>query len=297
MKPIKYVKEAADDFLAEKWREILPATLIYDAVILLMLAAVVFVILSRPGIVGFFPETYSEMIEQSIGLMFTDSLIIILLFLVVSFIISGVQTGMSSFLMNVADGEKPKISSLFAHFKKNCIKNYTVTLMVATNMCACFIVGFLGYILLRCVAYQTITAIWVVAVDLFIIPGLIWGLHVARKHSMLYFILADTPELGIRDTIKHSKDLMRDHKNDRLYTVSLGDVYMAGFFVLYAFIGILCYFFGSIMAIPLIAVIVINIIIVSIHSNSANTVLYRTLVATEAESDQISEENKEIVGE
>lgn len=109
-------------------------------------------------------------------------LLLSLIGLVFQLIVSGiVNAGYSKFNLDLVDGEKTQLGTLFAYasqWKTMVIANLLMTLY---------------------------TVLWML---LFIIPGII----AAYRYSMTYYILAENPELSASEAIERSTELMNGNK-------------------------------------------------------------------------------------
>ena len=94
---------------------------------------------------------------------------------------SAVSIGYSKFNLDMVDGDKPRVRSLFAHFNQ-----------VATAIGA-YILVFFRVLIGLC---------------LFIVPGVI----AAYKYSMVYYVMAEHPEYKARQVLRESARIMKGNK-------------------------------------------------------------------------------------
>jgi uncharacterized membrane protein len=134
--------------------------------------------------------------------------VFVLMFLVVSFIITGATTwGSARFFLGVARGEKPDLAQAFSGFSHIWKACGTIVLIAIYTM------------------------LWML---LLIVPGIIKGL----SYSMTWYVLVDNPDMGINDAIDRSRAMM-DGMKWKLFCLQfrfLGWVLLS---VLTCFIGLL----------------------------------------------------------
>ena len=132
-------------------------------------------------------ESLPEGIGHSINTNFlaaflTAAGVFALVYGVIMFILgSVVGVGYSEFNLDLADGNKPRIASLLAHFGQ-----------IKTAICANLLIAlyiFVGFIF-------------------FVIPGII----AMYKYSMVNYIIAENPGITAREALDRSKELMRGNK-------------------------------------------------------------------------------------
>lgn len=101
--------------------------------------------------------------------------------LIPSFIILGLYGGFFSFFLKIARNEEVSCNELFKH--KNLF-----WISIGVSFVASIFSG-LGMLL-------------------FIIPGII----IALNYAMVYFVIADNPEIGVMDALRKSKEMMKGHR-------------------------------------------------------------------------------------
>lgn len=107
---------------------------------------------------------------------------ILALSLIVSLIIgSAVSIGYAKFNLDLVDGYKPEIGSLFQHFRQ-----------VATAIWARLLMFFRVFI----------------GMCFFIVPGII----AAYKYAMIYFVMAEHPEFTAKEALSESARIMKGNK-------------------------------------------------------------------------------------
>lgn len=101
--------------------------------------------------------------------------------LIPSFIIYGLYVGFYSFFLKISRNEEVSCNELFKY--KNLF-----WISVGVTLVASIFSG-LGMLL-------------------FIIPGII----IALNYAMVYFVIADNPEIGVMDALRKSKEMMKGHR-------------------------------------------------------------------------------------
>ena len=105
---------------------------------------------------------------------------------IISLVVSGPFTlGITVFFLNISRNRSARIEDLlygFKDFKRSCITNLLMILYIV---------------------------LWSI---LFIIPGIVATL----SYSLIFYILADNPEISSCDAISRSKELMQGHKTELL---------------------------------------------------------------------------------
>ena len=135
-----------------------------------------------------------------LGLSF---LLSILLFIVGS----GIMVGYARFNLDMAEGVRPKIRTLFSHFRQ-----------MGTMICARLLV-----FLRVCIGFM-----------FFIIPGII----AMYQYALVPFVIADNPGITAREALRESKRLMKGNKW-KYFCLTLG---FLGWSILAAFTGGLGYY-------------------------------------------------------
>lgn len=287
MRHIENIKEAAYDLMRKCWRTALPAVLLYAIVAGLVYSGCYMglkwcvVTLYTAASIGIF---------QNADVLWIENMLLALTYLIVVFALSGLNVGLSKYMLNIAGSGKPKLSTVFITLKKSGLKPYGVTLLIILKALPCvLIVGIPGYILTRCAEpagniAEMLTWLLNVTGNIAILAGLFWGAVVVEKYCMSYFVMADAPELEASETLKRSEKLMRSQPEDRL---RLSGRYIGVFIALYMVMTVLILLFGGVMFIPLIAVMGIFVILFVLYAEITNTVLYRALVVAVPEQNQV----------
>ncbi len=154
-----------------------------------------------------YEEAWSILITFMLGLM-----VVALVYSIIMFTIgSAVSVGYCQFNLDMVDGIKPRLGTLFSCFSqmKTAIITKLLTLLYVT----------LGYLL-------------------FIIPGIIMNF----SYSMAIFVLAENPDMTAREALRESKRIMKGHKW-QLFCLNLS-------FIGWAFLSVLTFGIGLIWVLP-----------------------------------------------
>lgn len=154
-------------------------------------------------------SAYAEFILYLFGIM----LIAMLISAIVSLIIgSGVGIGYSKFNLDMLNGDKPKIATVFSGFDR-------LKTGIAAHLLI-FIRVLIGMIF-------------------FLIPGIL----MAYSYSMVNYVIADNPDMNAREALRESKRIMKGYRW-RLFCLSLsfiGWVFLGVFTLGIAFIWVVPY--------------------------------------------------------
>jgi uncharacterized membrane protein len=126
--------------------------------------------------------TNIDLLIQTFMPIITGALLVALVYCVVALIIgSGISVGYSKFNVDMIEGEKPRLRTLFSHFGQ-WKTAFGASFLIALRI----LFGFI----------------------LFVVPGII----AAMKYSMTFHVIADNPGIRARDAMRESKRIMRGYK-------------------------------------------------------------------------------------
>ncbi len=119
-----------------------------------------------------------------LGLEFEDNLWVSTLLTIVTFlVIAPLELGQSAFFLKLAKNKEGKFTDLFSGYK-NFLRAVGVSLLAG-------IIISIGFVLL-------------------FVPGIILSI----MYSQIYYILAENPDMGVREVLKRSRVIMNGHKWD-----------------------------------------------------------------------------------
>ncbi len=180
---ISYYKRKALDSLSNNWP---------IAIFAVIIVGIISTVTSQVG--GVFSNLISLIIPYNSGSDFAimaTTLIVFLVTFLLQFVIQGIVQvfglGSTKLYIDMHDKREPKFETIFSYFPKYIVKAFTAQLMVG-------LVVFLWSLLL-------------------IIPGII----ATFNYALVFFIIAENPEIPVGDAMKRSKELMQGHRMEFLW--------------------------------------------------------------------------------
>ncbi len=239
MKSSGQIRSMARNVLSGNWGSAVGVTAInyginYALSTVIFVIAYIFMFIaaigSAAGVVWtgmFFPDSISRIAAP--GTVFALVLFLFVyigILLVTTLVSSNLLMGQIIYHTNLASGRRANVTDIFLQFKRGFLKAFGLSLFTGLKTCLWVYLFYIPGVIMITVA-ETLSAVNVMTAALLnilglcaVVAGIIFGVAASYRYAMSYYVLADNPNVGIREAVKCSKQLMRSSKV-RLFVLDL----------------------------------------------------------------------------